>query len=716
MKKQFFAFALLSIFLFSNVSRADEGMWLPFLLGRNYEDMKKHGLNLTKEEIYSINNASIKDAIVSFGGFCTAEVISKKGLLLTNHHCGYDAIAGASTEENNYLDNGFWAKSHEEEIPVEGLTATFIISIGDVSEQINKNLTDKMTEQERADKISEISKELVNEAIEGTNYKAYVRDFFEGNEFYIFVTETYKDVRLTGTPPESIGKFGHDTDNWMYPRHTGDFSMFRIYAGTDNKPAEYSEDNKPYNPKYSLPISIKGYQEGDFAMVFGFPGSTDRYLSSFGIEQAINKEQPKRVEVRAKKLEVMKKYMDESTKVRLNYASKYAQVANYWKYFIGQTEQLKKNKVADKKRELEKRFNIFAAKHPEYQDVFEKIENSYKVTEDYVYTNVYQSEFIYSVDLNLNIFRFSFIEEMIEEEQESRAKMVYAYFKGMLNDFYETANLDLEFELLAEVLKMYYQDIPEEFMPEEIKKLGDKGKIDKFVKKARKKSIFGSKENFEKFDSKVGEDEFPLKKLKKDPLYQLITSINQKYEEVQEIPEHKQALNDLDRANRMFVKGYREMDKDKMFYPNANSTLRLSYGNVLPYSPEEGKKYDIYTTLEQGLKKEDPNNPEFHVAPKLKELYENKEFGKYANEKGEMPVNFISNNDITGGNSGSPVINGDGQLIGTAFDGNWEAMSGDIFFEKDIQRTISCDIRYVLFIVDKYGGATNLIEEMEIVE
>ncbi|MEX2484303.1 MAG: S46 family peptidase [Brumimicrobium sp.] len=714
MKKQTLALAFLSLMVFSNLSRADEGMWLPFLLGRNYEDMKKHGLNLTKEEIYSINNASIKDAIVSFGGFCTAEVISQKGLLLTNHHCGYDAIADASSEENNYLDEGFWAKSHEEEIPVEGLTATFVISIDDVSEQINKNLTDEMSEEERANVIAEISAELTAEATKGTNYKAFVRDFFEGNEFYIFVTETYSDVRLAGTPPESIGKFGHDTDNWMYPRHTGDFSMFRIYAGEDNKPAQYSEENKPYKPKHALPISIKGYDKGDFAMVFGFPGSTDRYLSSFGVEQAINKEQPKRVEIRAKKLEIMKKYMKESTKIRLNYASKHAQVANYWKYFIGQTEQLKKNKVANKKREIEKQFELFAADNPAYQDVFKKIENAYKVKENYVYTNVYQSEFIYSVDLNLNIFRFSFLEPMIEEDDD-RAKMNYNYFKNMTLEFYETANLDLEFEILAEVLKMYYEDIPEEYLPTEVKKFGEKEKIDKFIEKARKKSVFATKESFEKFIDDA-DDEIPMKKLKKDPLYQLIKSINKKYEEVQEIPEHKEAKTDLERANRMFVKGYREMDTDKMFYPNANSTLRLSYGNILPYSPEEGKTYDIYTTLEEGLKKEDPDNPEFHVSEKLKELNETKEFGRYANDKGEMVVNFISNNDITGGNSGSPVINGDGQLIGTAFDGNWEAMSGDIFFERDIQRTISCDIRYILFIVDKYGGAKNLIDEMEIIE
>jgi hypothetical protein len=714
MKRQIIALTFISTLLFSGFAKADEGMWLPFLLGRNYEDMKKHGLNLTQEEIYSINNSSLKDAIVSFGGFCTAEVISEKGLLLTNHHCGYDAIAGASTEEKNYLDNGFWAKELNQEIAVPGLTATFIISIADVTEQITKNLTDDMSEEERAIVIKKISTELTAEAVGESNYKAFVRDFFEGNEFYIFVTETYQDVRLAGAPPESIGKFGHDTDNWMYPRHTGDFSLFRIYSGTDNKPAAYSEDNQPYSPKHSLPVSIKGYEKGDFAMIFGFPGSTDRYLSSFGIEQAVNIEQPKRVEIRKAKLDIMKKYMNESTEVRLNYSSKHAQVANYWKYFIGQSEQLKNNKVADKKRELEARFNDFAKENPEYASIMETIENTYKLTDNRVYADVYQSEFIYSVDLNLNVFRFVLLEGYVEQGMGERA---YASFKEQMMGFYETANLDLEFETLEAVLKMYYTDIPEDMLPELIKNAGDKGKLSKLVRKAKRKSIFSSKAKFEKFDELVQEsEEFPIEKLKEDPLFQLIESIYSEYKELTDNEEYAKAMDNLERANRLFVKGYREMDKDKTFYPNANSTLRLTYGSILPYSPKEGKQYPIYTTLEEGLKKEDPNNPEFHVSPKLKELYNEKDYGIYANEKGEMVVNFISNNDITGGNSGSPVINADGHLIGTAFDGNWEAMSGDIFFEKDIQRTISCDIRYILFIIEKYGEAHNLIEELEIVE
>ncbi|HZH85818.1 MAG TPA: S46 family peptidase, partial [Brumimicrobium sp.] len=447
-------------------------------------------------------------------------------------------------------------------------------------------------------------------------------------------------------------------------------------------------------------------------------GSTDRYLSSFGVEQAVNLEQPKRVEIRKAKLDIMKRYMNESTEVRLNYSSKHAQVANYWKYFIGQSEQLKNNKVADKKRELEKRFNAFAEENPEYADVMSTVENTYKITDKVVYFDVYQSEFIYSVDLNLNIFRFAFIEEY---EEQGMGMMAYDNFKNHLYKFYETANLDLEFETLEAVLKMYYKDIPADMLPALIKKAGDKNALSKLVQNARKKSMFSSKEKFDKFDALVQKSAekskgFPLKQLNKDPLFQLITAIDEAYGEVTETEEYLQAMNDIGRANRLFVKGYREMDKDKTFYPDANSTIRLTYGSILPYSPKEGVKHDIYTTLDEGMKKEDPNNPEFHVSDKLKELHKNKDYGRYANEKGEMVVNFISNNDITGGNSGSPVLNADGHLIGTAFDGNWEAMSGDIFFEKDIQRTISCDIRYVLFVIEKYGEAHNLIEEMEIVE
>jgi len=699
--------------IITSFARADEGMWLPFLLGRNYEDMKKHGLNLTQEEIYSINNSSIKDAIVSFGGFCTGEIISKKGLILTNHHCGYDAIADASTEDHNYLDNGFWAKNISQEIPVPGLTATFIVRIEDVSATINEALNNSMTEEERAAKIKEISAILTKDAVTGTNYDAFVRDFFEGNEFYLFVQETFNDIRMVGTPPQSSGKFGGDTDNWMWPRHTADFSMFRIYANAENKPAKYSEDNKPYVPKHALPISLKGVEENDFSMILGFPGSTDRYLSSWGVEQAVTLEQPKRVDIRAKKLEIMKSYMDQDVNVRLKYSSKYAQVANYWKYFIGQTAQVKNNDVIGKKQALEAEYTVYLQRIKMSHDVLGSMKKYYSMTNNIVNIKAYQSEFIYSVDANLTAFRYKFWVEALASGDENRANAILGRLNDITSEYYANSNLDIEMDIIENVLAMYIKDVPQDQQGEFTKKIGSKGSkgIAKFMKSVKKKSIFGNKAKFEAFLKNP-----TLKILEKDPLYRLIMDLNGAHAKATSSDELSQASDDLDKANRYFVAGIRDMKTDKMFYPNANSTLRLTYGNVLPYDPRDGVSYHYTTTIDGIMQKEDNANPEFNVDPRMKELWKTKDYGQYADKNGNLTVNFLSNNDITGGNSGSPVINGDGQLIGTAFDGNWEAMSGDIYFEPNIQRTISLDIRYTLWIVDKCYGASNLIDEMELVK
>lgn len=707
------AFLLLLTITFTTFLKADEGMWLPFLLNRNYEDMKKHGLKLTPEQIYDINNASLKDAIVSFGGFCTAEVISDKGLLLTNHHCGYDAIAGASSEENNYLKNGFWAKSLDQEIPIPGLTATFIIRMEDVTEAISKELNENMSVQERAMKIREVSKILTDEAIEGTNYEAFVRDFYEGNEFYLFVKETYKDVRLVGAPPSDIGKYGYDTDNWVWPRHTGDFSMFRVYADGSNKPAEFSGENNPLTPKHFLPVSLKGVNEGDFAMVMGFPGSTDRFLSSFGVKQAITLDQPKRVELRAKKLEIMKKYMDQSEAVHLKYASKYAQVANYWKYFIGQTEQLKNNNVQGKKEALEAKFAAFAKGKAEYATVLSDLEESYKVLDNYNAFSVFINEAIFSVDVNLFAYRMLGLGNALEEGDADMIKANVANMKERGEAFFEKFNADIEAEIIAEMYSRYYKELPEDQQAAYILSVGKKGKGDfsKFVAKVRKTSMFFNKDKFDAFL------ENPTKKaLDKEPLYQLVSSVLTSIREVNSREELMVAREKQDKAYRLFVKGLREMQPDKKFYPNANSTMRLTYGQVLPYEPKDAVSYDYVTTIDGIFEKEIPGNYEFTVPERLRTLWKNKDYGQYADKDGKLIVNFLTNNDITGGNSGSPVIDAEGNLIGTAFDGNWEAMSGDIYFEPNIQRTIVCDIRFVLFIVDKYAGATNLIEEMKIIK
>ena len=700
------------LFVFTLFSRADEGMWLPFMLGRNYEDMKKHGLNLTQEQIYSVNNSSIKDAIIIFGGGCTGEMISKNGLILTNHHCGYDAIAAASTSAHNYLDNGFWAKKLSEEIPAAGVSATFIIRMEDVSATINKELNSSMTAEERAKKIAEISKVLEEDASKGTNYTAFVRDFYNGNEFYLFVKEVFTDVRLVGTAPQSAGKFGGDTDNWMWPRHTADFSMFRIYAGSDNKPAAYSAENKPYSPKHHLPISLKGVKENDFAMIMGFPGSTDRYLSSYGVDQAVSLQQPKIVDIRAEKLRIMKRYMDQDVDLRLKYSSKYAQVANYWKYFIGQTEQVKNNRVIDKKKLYEDRFKLFIQDKPEYQSVLSDMEAAYKVKSNYVYINAYQSEMIYSIDANLNALRYKLWIDALKENKNDVAANYLTRLLSLTDKYYANSTPALEAEVIERVFQMYIEDVPMDQMGEftaKIAKGGNKS-IAKFMKSAKSKSIFLNKSVYEKFKANP-----TVKAMEADPIYQLVQDVTAAHAAVGKQVDVQSADEKLDRADRLFMKGIREMDSERIFYPNANFTMRLTYGNVLPYEPKDGIKYNYKTTFEGVLQKEDASNPEFNVDPIMKQKYLDGDLGQYG-ENGALIVNFLTNNDITGGNSGSPVINADGHLIGSAFDGNWEAMSGDLAFEPNIQRTIAVDIRYILWIVDKCYGATNLIDEMTIVK
>ncbi len=703
-------FALLLVFISTTVAKADEGMWLPFMLGRNYEDMKKHGLKLTSEQLYSINKSSLKDAVISFGGFCTGEIISKKGLILTNHHCGYDAIADASSPEKNYLDNGFWAKKINEEIPVPGLTATFMIRMEDVTATITKELNEKMTLEERAAKIKEIAAILEKDAVAGTQYEAFVRDFYDGNEFYLFVKETYKDVRLVGTPPQSSGKFGGDTDNWMWPRHTADFSMFRVYAGSDNKPAVYSETNVPMTPRHSLPISLAGVQKDDYAMVMGFPGRTNRFLTSYGVEQAISLEQPKIVDVRAMKLQIMKKYMDKDVAVRLKYSSKYAQVANYWKYFIGQTEQLKNNKVADKKRAIEDEFTKYTTGKADFNGVLSEIDNAYKATNSIIYLKVYQSEFVRQVDINALAYTLKASIDASKKGQADRSKMMRESAFEQATVFFKERNLDIELETLEEVLKMYIRDIPMEQRVGITRELSDKG-ISSFIQRLKAFSIFTSEARFNDFAKNYDE-----KTLTNDPLFILIKDLDQAYQNAMGDKSIKESNEKLQHGTRLFVKGVREMQKSKKFYPNANSTMRLTYGNVLPYTTNEGKYMDFTTDLDGVMAKEDKTNPEFEVDPKMKDLWNKKDYGQYADKSGKLKVNFLTNNDITGGNSGSPCINGKGQLIGTAFDGNWEAMSGDIYFEPNLQRTIVCDIRYILWIVDKCYGAGNLISEMELVK
>jgi len=708
---------------------ANEGMWLPLLLGRNYEDMKAHGLQLTPEQIYDVNNGSLKDAIVSFGGFCTGEIISNEGLILTNHHCGYGQIQSHSSTEHDYLTDGFWAYEKSQELANEGLFVRFLVRMEDVTNRVLNELNDDMSEEERAKAISEIGKTISDEATDGTHYDANVRSFFHGNEFYLFVYETFNDIRLVGAPPSSVGKYGGDTDNWMWPRHTGDFSMFRVYADKDGKPAQYSEDNVPLTPKHFLPVNISGVQDGDYTMVMGYPGSTDRYLTSWGVKEQIDLYGPAVVRVRDLKLEVMKRYMEKDAATRIQYASKYARVSNYWKYYIGQTEQLQSNHVYDKKKAIEDKFakwvSADAKRKAKYGEVLKMFAEAYAETNKTVKAGVYAREAgITGPEIALQGLRFgrtmqayfNAAEKMEESEDEDTKAQMKTTMENIINslkanadEFYKDYNAKLDQDLTANMLSLYYQDIPANQQPEMLKELGKKYKGDfaKYASKLFDKSILASKESLLEYleDPKA-------KTLKKDMGIALGEGM---YAAYQASNDNGEVDDKLEKAYRLFTAGLREMNSDKNYYPDANSTMRLTYGTVGSYDPRDAVHYNHYTTAEGIMEKKNNDDPEFVVPAHLEELIKAKDYGRYANEEGELPVCFIHNTDITGGNSGSPVINARGELIGTAFDGNWEAMSGDINFESEIQRTISVDVRYTLFIIEKYAGAKNLIAEMKII-
>jgi len=684
----------------------------------NQQNLQEMGLQLTPEEIYSVNNSSLKDAIVSMGGgFCTGEIISPNGLMLTNHHCGYDAIRENSTVENDYLTNGFWAKSYDEELPNEGLYVSFLIRMEDVSQEILDAVDGIESESQRQAKIAELSKEIAASIEEGTEYDAQVKSFYAGNEYYLFVYESYYDVRLVGAPPSSIGKFGGDTDNWMWPRQTGDFSMFRVYTGPDGKPAEYSPENIPLKPKHFLPVSIAGVEKGDFTMTFGYPGTTDRYLTSYGVEQAITKKNPSIVEIRDAKLEVMREDMKADDAVRLMYASKYASTANYWKYFIGQTEQLKALDVKSDKEMLEQQFQDWANANPErkkkYGDALSMIDAAYEMTDSTVISGVYVREAgLTGADAILFSFRLGRqLDQLINSESEEEKEQIKNGILGYAQEFFETHNMTTDQDIFAVTTEMYHKNVPFHQLPEYIRENSKKytGKWNKYAEKVYDKSIFTDLDRLKDFLEKPSE-----KDLEKDPMKKVSDNLIALYRG--RAAQNAEANEMLDKGNRLFQDGLRKMMPEKEFYPDANSTMRASFGNIKPYEPKDGVQYKFYTTLDGIMEKKDPTDDEFIVPEKLSELYMEKDYGQYADKDGNLRVNFISTNDITGGNSGSPVINGKGELIGLAFDGNWEAMSGDINFEPTVQRTISVDIRYVLFIVDKFAGASNLIDEMTLVK
>ena len=697
--------------------KADEGMWfLMFIERLNHRDMQKMGLQLTAEEIYSINNHSLKDAIVQFNGGCTAEMISKNGLVLTNHHCGYDAIAELSTADNNYLKNGFWAKDHKSELKPKSLFVRFFVRMDDVSKRILSKVNDKMTEDERTKAIQQEMALIEKENNEGGKYTVSVRPFFQGNEYYYFVYQDYNDVRLVGTPPESIGKFGGDTDNWEWPRHTGDFSMFRVYGDAAGNPAEYSTSNVPLQPKHHLPVSLKGVKENDFAMILGYPGRTNRWMPAGGIEQNVKYAYPAWVEGAKTGMDVMKKYMDKDASINLAYASKYASTANYWKNRQGMIDALSKAGTAKTKTGLETKFNEWANK-PEnkakYGNVVSTINNYYNTTnlksrhDNYLQQLLRTSAYgMMPAVLGNTLMQYS------KENDAKRAEM-RPKIQDMIDNYYAEFHAPLEQDVLAAQLDLYTSKGAEYGLTPMISELKAKngGDFTAFVKDAASKSMFASKQSVEAFlNNPVAET------LSSDPLFavssDLLTKIRARNDEQIKLD------NDFGKAFRVMVEGLRESKLNTIQYPDANSTLRLTYGKVraLPSDKRNDAKINNYTTMQGMVKKYKKNDPEFDLPQRLLDLNAKKDFGRYADKKGYMPVNFLTDNDITGGNSGSPVLNGKGELIGLAFDGNIEAMAGDVIFDPELQRTINVDIRYVLWVIDTFSGAKHIVDEMTIVK
>ncbi len=706
---------VLMTFWLSPALWAAEGMWLPLMLKALQDDMQAQGMKLTAEDIYSVNQSSLKDAIVSFGGFCTGELISAEGLILTNHHCGYGAIQDHSSVQDDLLTDGFWAMNREMEKPNAGLFVTFIVRMEDVSEQVLKGIDPALAEAEREKLVADRIKQVSEAATAGTHYSAIIKPFFYGNEYYMFITETYDDVRLVGAPPSSIGKFGGDTDNWMWPRHTGDFSLFRVYAGPDGKPAKYAPGNVPLKPKHHLPVSLEGVQEGDFTMVFGFPGRTEQYLTSHAVALLMEQTNPHRINIRDKRLEIMDRHMKASDTVRIQYASKYASVANYWKKWIGENRGLKQlNALADKQA-LEEQFLNWVQQSPDRKDLYGELmprfAELYEQQEKVGLANTYRQEALYGIELIRLAATFApFASGSLPAEDftGNRDK-----FSAALERHFKNYDVATDKELFVNMLLLYKQNVPVQQQPEVIQKLAaTEAALQKYADEVYSRSVLSSLPKMQELLAtyKPGATS---KNLAKDPGFVFFNAVKDIYEK-EVAPVYAQTNPELELLYRRYVAGLRQMQQDKLFYPDANSTLRVAYGIVDGYVPQDGVRYRFYTTLDGIMQKEDSTNEEFIVPQRLKEIYQTKDYGPYGEET-YMPVCFVASNHTTGGNSGSPVIDAEGRLIGLNFDRSWESTMSDIKYSPEICRNIAVDIRYVLLIIDKFAGATHLVEEMTLV-
>ncbi|WP_313502284.1 S46 family peptidase [Kaistella carnis] len=708
-------FLLLTFMLSFLQIKADEGMWLLSMIKRlNGVDLQKEGLKLTAEEIYSINNSSLKDAIVQFGGGCTAEMVSKEGLLFTNHHCGYGNIAALSTPENDHLTNGFWAMKRSEELPAKGLSVRFLVRMDDVSKRINAKLNNNMSADERRAVIDAEYKLIQLENSENGKYSVVVRDFFNGNEFYYFVYQDFKDVRLVGTPPNALGKFGGDTDNWEWPRHTVDFSVFRVYADANGNPAEYSASNVPMKPKHALPISLRGYKPGDFTMIIGFPGRTNRYLTSFGIEQMVNKDYPAWVEASKMAMDVMKKYMDKDQATKIDYASQYAGVANYWKNRQGTIDAVIKNGTITQKQNLEAKFQTWALL-PENEDMYgsvlQELKSNYSQISDRNVEKNYAAQLQRNAKYITIAYQLGSLLKTYADQDEAGKAAMKDKVTAAIDRMYDGVNVKLEGEMLNSMVNLYQQRVNKATASPTLLAADAKN-----LSTMAFASIFATKEsamNFLNNPNRLKIDADPLMKMANGFIDDQKLN-NEKYSKIDDA---------FAKNSRIFLDGLRKSQPETSFYPDANSTMRMTTGKVTTLPERTDRNYagikekdNYYTEINGMVAKYKKGDEEFDLPQRFLDLVKKKDFGRYKDKKGFMPVNFLSDNDITGGNSGSPIMDGEGRLLGLAFDGNSEALSGDIIFDKEMQKTINVDIRMVLWTIEKYGKAGHLISEMVLVK